>query len=48
MERPDEVNLSRQDGEALIERLHRDALTAQDRRVLAQVLRWYFWLRFAL
>jgi transposase len=48
MERPEEVNLSRQDGEALIERLHRDALTAQDRRVLEQVLRWYFWLRFAL
>jgi hypothetical protein len=48
MERPDEVNVSRQDGEALIERLHRDALTAQDRRVLEQVLRWYFWLLFPL
>jgi transposase len=48
MERPDEVNLSRQDGEALIERLQGDALTAQDRRVLEQVLRWYFWLLFAL
>jgi hypothetical protein len=48
MERPDEVNLSRHDGEALIERLHRDALTVQDRRVLEQVLRWYFWLLFAL
>ena len=48
MERPDEVNLSRQDGEALIARLQGDALTAQDRRVLEQVLRWYFWLLFAL
>src|SRR5262245_45281919 len=48
MERPEDVHLSRQDGEALIERLHRDALTAQDRRVLEQVLRWYFWLLFAL
>jgi transposase len=48
VERPDELHLSRQDGEALIERLHREALTAQDRRVLEQVLRWYFWLRFAL
>jgi transposase len=48
MERPDEVTLSRQDGEALIERLQADALTAQDRRVLEQVLRWYFWLLFAL
>src|SRR5947209_18549964 len=48
MERPDEVNLSRQDGEALIERLQGDALTAQDRRVLEQVLRWYFGLLCAL
>ena len=48
MERPDEVNLSRQDGEALLERLQRDAFTAQDRRVLEQVLRWYFWLLCAL
>src|SRR5262249_60604992 len=48
VERPDELHLSRQDGEALIERLHREALTAQDRQVLAQVLRWYFWLLFAL
>jgi hypothetical protein len=48
MEQPDEVHLSRKDGEALIERLHRDALTALDRHVLEQVLRWYFWLLFAL
>jgi hypothetical protein len=34
MERPDEINLSRQDGEALIERLKGGALTASDRRVL--------------
>jgi hypothetical protein len=40
--------LSRQDGEALLKRLHGDTLSAQDRHVLAQVLRWYFWLRFAL
>src|ERR687885_1011493 len=48
MERPDEVHLSRQDGEALLKRLQDDALTAQDRRVLAQVLQWYLWLVFAL
>ncbi len=48
MERPEDVHLSRQDGEALIERLQSDALTAQDRRVLEQVLRWYFWLLFVL
>src|SRR5262245_47948595 len=48
MERPEDVHLSRQDGAALIDRLRGDALTASDRRVLEQVLRWYFWLRFAL
>src|SRR5262245_27159243 len=48
MDQPDEVTLSRQDSEALIKRLQGDTLTAQDRRVLEQVLRWYFWLRFAL
>ena len=48
MERPEDVHVSRQDGEGLIERLHRDALTAQERRVLEQVLRWDFWLRCAV
>ena len=48
MEQPDEVHLSRQDGEALLKRLQGDALTAQDRHVLEQVLQWYFWLLFAL
>src|SRR5215510_6123662 len=48
MERPEDVHLRHQDGEALSERLHRDALTTQDRRVLEQVLRWYFWLLCAL
>src|SRR5262245_6430486 len=48
MERPDEANLSRQDGKALIRRLQDDAVTTQDRRLLVQVLRWYFWLLFAL
>jgi transposase len=48
MKCPEAVTLRQEDGEALIERLQRDALTAQDRRVLEQVLRWYFWLLFAL
>jgi transposase len=48
MERPDEVHLSRAEGEALRTRLARDALTAADRHVLDQVLQWYFWLLFAL
>src|SRR5262245_22759655 len=48
MKRPEEVTLSRAEGEALIERLERDALTAEDRRVLVKVLTFYFWLLFAL
>jgi transposase len=48
MKRPEEVTLSREDGEALITRLERDALTAEDRRVLVKVLTFYFWLLFAL
>ena len=48
MKRPEEVQLSREDGEALRTRLAGDALTADDRRVLDQVLQWYFWLLFAL
>ena len=48
MKCPDKVQLSRADGEALRIRLARDALTADDRHVLDQVLQWYFWLLFAL
>ena len=48
MKRPDEVKLSREDGEALIERLEGDALSADDRRVLVQVLQVYFWLLVAV
>src|SRR5262249_19658503 len=48
MKRPEEVTLSREEGEALLSRLERDALTAEDRRVLAKVLTFYFWLLFAL
>ena len=48
MKRPEEVTLSREDGEALIARLEGDALTAEDRRVLVKVLTFYFWLLFAV
>lgn len=48
MKRPADVTLSREEGEALITRLEREALTAEDRRVLGKVLTFYFWLRFAL
>ncbi|HEY7494697.1 MAG TPA: hypothetical protein VIH59_26805 [Candidatus Tectomicrobia bacterium] len=44
MKRPAEVHLSREDGEALRQRLDNDALTAADRRVLGHVLEGYFGL----
>jgi hypothetical protein len=48
MKRPEDIALSREEGEALIERLEREALSAEDRRVLVKVLTFYFWLLFAL
>jgi len=48
MKCPEKLPLSREDGEALRTRLAGDTLTAADRRVLDQVLQWYFWLLFAL
>ena len=48
MKRPDDINLSREEGEALIERLETQTCTAEDLRVVAQVVRLYFWLLFAL
>src|SRR5215831_3450694 len=49
MQRPqDELHLSPQEGAALIERLERNALSAEDRCVLVQVVRWLFWLFFVV
>ena len=48
MKQPEDVQLSREEGEALIERIERNALSAEDRRVLGKVLTFYFWLLFAL
>jgi transposase len=48
MKRPAEMHLSREDGEALRQRLDNDALTAADRRVLGHVLEWYLWLLFTV
>jgi len=48
MKRPEDVTLSREEGEALIERIARNALSAEDQRVLVKVLTFYFWLLFAL
>jgi hypothetical protein len=48
MKRPEDVTLSREDGEALLVRLEANTLTAEDRRVLGKVVTFYFWLLFAL
>jgi transposase len=48
MKRPHEVHLSREAGEALRQRLDRNALTAEDRRMLGHILEWYFWLVFTV
>ena len=48
MKRPDEVKLSRAEGEALRKRLAEHAVTADDYQVLGHVLEWYFWLIFTL
>jgi len=48
MNRPQEVTLSPQEGEALIERIEHERWTADDRHVVVQVLRMYFWVLFAL
>src|SRR4029450_8902826 len=47
MKQPEDVHLSREEGEALIERIERNALSAEDRQVLGKGLTVYFWLLFA-
>jgi transposase len=48
MKQPEDVQLSEEDGEALLARLEANTLSADDRRVLGKVLTSYFWLLFAL
>jgi hypothetical protein len=48
MKQPEDVQLSREEGEALLARLEANTLTAEDRKVLGKVLTFYFWLLFAL
>ena len=48
MKQPEDVQLSREEGEALVARLEANTLTAEDRRVLGKVVTFYFWLLFAL
>jgi transposase len=48
MKQPEDVQLSREEGEALLARLEANTLTSEDRQVLGKVLTFYFWLLFAL
>src|SRR6185369_902118 len=48
MKQPEDVRLSREEGQALIERIERNVLSAEDRQLLVKVLTFYFWLLFAL
>jgi hypothetical protein len=48
MNRPDDLHLSREEGEVLIKRLETQTVTAEDFQVLTQVVQLYFWLLFAL
>jgi hypothetical protein len=48
MKQPEDVQLSREEGEALLARLEANTLTTEDRRVLGEVVTSYFWLLFAL
>ena len=45
---PPSITLSTAEGEALIERVEGSGLSAEDRRVVVQVIRLYFWLMVAL
>jgi hypothetical protein len=44
MTQPEDVRLSREEGEALIERIERHALSAGDRRLLVKIVTCYSWL----
>jgi transposase len=48
MKPPEEVKLSREDGEALIERIKASNLGSEDQGLLVQLIRVYFWLTLAL
>src|ERR1041384_5681791 len=48
MKQPEDVQLSREEGEARIERIERKALSTEDRQRLVKLLTCYFWLLFAV
>ena len=45
---PDDVKLSREEGEALMERIRASSLASDDRGLLVKLIQLYFWLAFAL
>ncbi len=45
---PDEVKLSREESEALIERIQASSLAGDDQRRLVKLIQLYFWLTVAL
>jgi hypothetical protein len=45
---PDDVKLSREDGDALIARLQANTVTSDDRQLLVKLIQLYFWFTFAL
>ena len=45
---PDEVKLSREEGDALITRLQANTVTSDERRLLVKLIQLYFWFTFAL
>jgi len=48
MKQPEDVHLSREEGEARLERIEQNALSTEDRQLLVKLLTFYFWLLFAL
>ena len=48
MKRPESLTLSTEDGEAILARLSIYAPSRSDCEILMQVMRWYFWLVYAL
>ncbi len=48
MKRPESFTLSTEEGEAILARLSIYAPSRSDCEMLMQVMRWYFWLVYAL
>lgn len=48
MKQPEEVKLSREEGDALIERVKASGLSEDDRRIVVKLIELWFWMNFAL